>query len=143
MSQMGLGVMIRHLGTRRGLSEEEVALIHGKRISRVVLNNGSSRHNSIEIKFESGPTLVLSDEGQSCCESRYITSDDDLGYYSGADLYDVELGEHRESNSSEYGDCHEIQFLNVRTSKGVITFETHNEHNGYYGGFSIEARLQQ
>ena len=32
---------------------------------------------------------------------------------------------------------HEVQFLEILTSKGSITLSTHNEHNGYYGGFNI------
>ena len=35
-------------------------------------------------------------------------------------------------------EVHEVQFLKIRTSNGDITFETHNIHNGYYGGFYIE-----
>ena len=43
--------------------------------------------------------------------------------------------------SSEHNeDCHEVQFLEVKTSKGSFTMSSHNEHNGYYGGFSIEVR---
>ena len=38
-----------------------------------------------------------------------------------------------------WGGVHEVQFLNIETSLGIITFETHNEHNGYYGGFYIKA----
>jgi hypothetical protein len=33
--------------------------------------------------------------------------------------------------------------LNVHTSLGVITVETHNEHNGYYSGFYIRLRTVQ
>jgi hypothetical protein len=27
------------------------------------------------------------------------------------------------------------------TSKGALTMASHNEHNGYYGGFAIELRF--
>ena len=36
---------------------------------------------------------------------------------------------------------HECQSLLIDTSEGVIDFVTHVEHNGYYGGFSIQAKL--
>ena len=37
-------------------------------------------------------------------------------------------------------DVHEIQFLDVKTDKGIFQMANNNEHNGYYGGFLIEAR---
>ena len=37
---------------------------------------------------------------------------------------------------------HEVQFLALVTSKGEVVFSSHNEHNGYYGGFSIAARTE-
>lgn len=40
-------------------------------------------------------------------------------------------------------DVHEVQFLVVHTDKGDLTMSSHNEHNGYYGGFSIEARVSK
>jgi hypothetical protein len=39
----------------------------------------------------------------------------------------------------EYG-IHEVQFLIVDTDRGSFTCETHNEHNGYYGGFLVVCR---
>jgi hypothetical protein len=36
--------------------------------------------------------------------------------------------------SSEY-DVHETCFVEVQATGGFITLVTHNEHNGYYGGF--------
>lgn len=136
MGQLGMGVMINALfGRSDRMTAEEFESLKQGVISSVTLTD-----NMIKVKLEDGRILVLTDDGQSCCESRYITTDDDLSYFAGASLIDVDLGEHR-TTSGDYGDEHEIQFLNVKTSKGVITFETHNEHNGYYGGFSISAKL--
>ena len=42
---------------------------------------------------------------------------------------------------TEY-DEHEVQFLEVLTSKGGFTMASHNEHNGYYGGFLIRAAVE-
>jgi hypothetical protein len=35
-----------------------------------------------------------------------------------------------------YGE-HEQVFVEVVTTKGLITIANHNEHNGYYGGFAL------
>jgi hypothetical protein len=58
----------------------------------------------------------------------------------GAKLLDIEVRE-APNVPYEYGE-HEVQFLVVKTDKGNITFQTHNEHNGYYGGFYIQASLE-
>ncbi len=80
------------------------------------------------------------DGGQDCCEHRYMHSDDDIQSFVGGTLIDAEIREvpNREDG---YGDVHEVQFLIVTTSKGAFTIETHNEHNGYYGGFWVVARM--
>jgi hypothetical protein len=31
----------------------------------------------------------------------------------------------------------------VQTTKGSFTICTHNEHNGYYGGFSLRVKLHR
>ncbi len=81
-------------------------------------------------------TLKLWDNGQSCCESRYMTCDDLLDQFIGATVKGIEI---RESNSISniYGEDHDIEFLVIITDKGNITISNHNEHNGYYGGFSL------
>lgn len=93
------------------------------------------------VEFTDGSKLVLRDRGASCCERRYMTLDgDSLDYYKGASFLGAEVG----GASSEGEDTvHEIQFLNIRTSKGVFTVSNHNEHNGYYGGFSVVATFEE
>lgn len=104
-------------------------------IAGIVCENDAAR-----ILFENGKVLILEDQGQHGCEKRYMTTDDDIKYLVGARLVDVELGDVSEDNPDK-GDVHEIQFLIVKTTKGNATFVTHNEHNGCYGGFDIEARI--
>lgn len=82
--------------------------------------------------------LDLVDTGQSCCEHRYMTSDDDFAYYEGATLLGVEVKPGPDVEAKY--DTHETAFLDIKTSRGVFTVVTHNEHNGYYGGFSLRAR---
>ncbi len=92
----------------------------------------------ITLNFGNSPQMIveLRDDGRSCCESRYMTTDDDLPYHVGAKLLDMEILSAPDIKN-DADDVHEMQFLHVRTTKGVITLETHNEHNGYYGGFKI------
>ena len=133
MSQLGLGVMIRYLaGNAETVNAVKQSL--GKEISSVRVED-----NVLKFDFADGTKLSVWDGGQSCCEHRYMTSEksDDLNYYAGSKLTNLETVS-ADPVSVEYGD-HEIQFLNVTTDKGVFQVATHNEHNGYYGGFSIEA----
>ena len=64
---------------------------------------------------------------------------DDLSEYENAKLLDFELKE-APSIEDNYGE-HEIQFLDIKTDKGIFQIANHNEHNGYYGGFWIAARM--
>lgn len=87
--------------------------------------------------------LIIYDNGQSCCERRYITCDDELDSYVGAKIVgfeavrgpDVELEADEDGWVS--GDAHEQMFVKLETTSGTITLTTHNEHNGYYGGFAL------
>ena len=130
MTQPGLGVMIGMLGGNSN-SVEAFKRAMGKIIGTVHVDD-----NNLLFAFEDGTHLKISDEGQSCCENRYMSCDDDLKDFVGATLMDGELKDGG-GESGEYGEVHEIQFLDITTSKGVFTVSNHNEHNGYYGGFWI------
>lgn len=97
-----------------------------------------SVEDALIIRFENGGSLLIADEGQSCCEQRYMTCDDNLALEGGR-LQSIDLEAGGDSTDGGYGDAHEQQFLKIRTSEGDLTAVTHNEHNGYYGGFSIKA----
>ncbi len=71
-----------------------------------------------------------------------MTCDDDLAYVAGATFLAVALVE-GPIEKDEAGETHEVQFIKLATSKGVITISSHNENNGYYGGFSIEASIEK
>lgn len=134
MSQLGLGVMINMLGGNRESAEAASASM-GKQIYSVEMGD-----DVLHLRFVDGTGLDVSDEGQSCCEHRYMTKDgsDDLSYYVGAELLSLEV---RDAPDIEGCEAHECQFLDVKTSKGVFTLTSHNEHNGYYGGFSVRCSL--
>lgn len=95
--------------------------------------------NYLVIGFEDCTYISLFDDGQSCCEKRYITCDDDLNFLVGKQIIDVVK---KNFNKTYEDDVHEIMFVEIMfveilTKDGSITLCTHNEHNGYYGGFSI------
>ena len=103
-----------------------------------------------ERRFHEHRTLVIADDRQSCCERRYMTCDDDLSGHEGGHLVGINtdaadpkpvLDYAGEKADDDYDECHEVQFVKVQTTKGSFTLCTHNEHNGYYGGFSIEVKL--
>jgi hypothetical protein len=130
---LGIGVMIEMLGGNSD-SVKVVRASLGKTISTVRLGEDDALH----FEFEDGSRMQLADHGQSCCESRYMRTDDNLDEFAGSVLTNIELKDAPDV-SDDLGDVHEVQFLVVTTSKGTFTLSSHNDHNGYYGGFAIEA----
>ncbi len=133
MSNIGLGVMIKYLsGDQR--TSQAIASSIGKRIEQLSLED------DLLFTFTDGTKLKISDDRQSCCERRYMRTDDILPEFIGADFLGTDLKDSTYTDE-EYGDVHEIQFLEIKTSKGVFIIASHNEHNGYYGGFNICASI--
>ena len=131
-----MGVLI---GMLAGNSESVAAFTGalGKTISGLRLGEDDALH----FEFSDGTKIKLFDDDQACCELRYMRTDDDLAAFIGAVLEDAEIKDAPDAEE-EYG-THEVQFLEVKTSKGVFTMASHNEHNGYYGGFCIRAEVEQ
>ena len=102
-------------------------------ISRISIENHGER---ITIKTTNGKVFKIVDNGQLCCEFRYFTTDDNLTSFFGSEFMGVEQTGFT-SNSEDY-DEHDISFLVIHTSLGVVSFEAHNVHNGYYAGFQID-----
>lgn len=96
------------------------------------------------VRLPSG-TLRVWDNGQSCCESRYMTTDDDLPSFVGAKVVGLEAVEGPDIpyEGESYGEVHEQMFVKLETTAGTITLVTHNEHNGYYGGFDVETKWEE
>ena len=116
----------------------------GKTISDLRFSENDS---ALSITFADGSKLTLFDDGQSCCETRYMRTDDNLAEYIGGRLLGAEVKDVPKligfwKDEGEYG-CHDMQFLEITTSKGSFVMSNHNEHNGYYGGFCIEAKYEQ
>lgn len=127
MSQPGIGAMIHALS---GGSQQDPAKYVGRKITAAEMKN-----ERLSLTFEDGSKIAIWDNGQSCCESRYMTTDDDVQSLVGGQLTRIEAkpGPDRDA---EY-DVHEQVFVEVGTDKGFITIVNHNEHNGYYGGFGL------
>ena len=95
--------------------------------------------DGFKITTEKGNIFFLIDNGQNCCENwGYITTDDDLSQYIGANLLNIELvDDELNTVNIEYyiGAQYEepqTQFITVKTDKGVFQFAVYNAHNGYY-----------
>ena len=136
---LGLGVMLRMLS---GHERVDMSVLVGKRLASVAIVRDDERKSVLTVTFEDGTVLRLADEGQSCCESRYMTCDDDLSYLAGAEFVNAEIVDVKERQLDD-GESHDLSFLKLVTSKATATVVSHNEHNGYYGGFSIEASIEQ
>lgn len=136
MSDLGMGVMIGMLGGNKETVEAIKAAL-GKQISAVQVKD-----DVLSMAFTDKSTLQLRDDGQSCCESRYMVCDDQLDNFVGGTLLDISLEAAPDPpKKSEWEEEHQAQFLHVKTSKGSFTVSNHVEHNGYYGGFWIIASL--
>jgi hypothetical protein len=129
MSNLGLGVMLGMLSGNEESAETFREAI-GKTITDLELES-----EELVFTFSDGSRMKLFDDGQSCCEERYMHTDDDLAYYIGSKLLSAETRNAPDENAE--WDVHEVQFLLVTTDKGVFTMASHNIHNGYYGGFLI------
>jgi len=119
---------------------EDLNELSGRKITSIVL--GQSGDYSV-LRLSIGDNLFdIYDSKRSCCERRYMTTDDGLDEYVGATFLSIELREATEEwvdDEFDMMDSHSsaIQFLVIITDRGNISFANHNEHNGYYGGFEI------
>ena len=132
MGQLGMGVMI---GMLCGNYDSAVAFTGaiGKTITDLTLGNDDALH----FVFADGSKIKMFDDGQSCCENRYMQTDDNLADFVGAKLLGAQIKDAPNVTDEDgYGE-REVQFLEFQTDRGVFTMASHNEHNGYYGGFSI------
>lgn len=126
---LGIGVMMRMLGGGHSKSPETYV---GRVIAGAELDAGA---DCFRLSFTDGPKVKLFDDGQSCCENRYMTTDDDVQSLVGGTLLNIEGKKGADSPGG--GEVHEACFVEISTDQGFITLTNHNEHNGYYGGFSL------
>lgn len=80
--------------------------------------------------------LGISDNGQCCEMYGYLTSEDNLEPFVGAELFGITrtdtslLTQEIPTNPGEPADT---MFINIETSCGVLQFVAYNSHNGAYG----------
>lgn len=142
MSTPGMGYMISAL-RGNGSSVDTFQSAVNKTIASIALDpeyNGGD--GGLRIAFTDLSGIVLFDDARSCCENRYMHTDEDLQSFIGAQLVGAETRD-APDREDEHGEYHEVQFLLVHTDLGTFTLETHNEHNGYYGGFSLQCNKLQ
>ena len=94
--------------------------------------------NRLVFAFVGGPDIYLFDDDQSCCETRWIHTDDDLLYFTGCKFLGLEVKE-GPSEDTKY-EFRDSQFLIIKTTLGEFTVVNYNQHNGHYAGFKIVAR---
>lgn len=128
MSQPGIGAMIHHLS---GGSANDPTQYYGQ-----IITSAQIDEERLRLGLSGGKTIEIWDNGQSCCEHRYMTTDDDVSSLIGNELRRIEA-KPGPSIEGEYDDCHEQVFIEVATDKAFVTIANHNEHNGYYGGFGL------
>lgn len=129
MSEPGFGAMLHYLS---GGSANDPKKYYGKVVESAQLV-GDDR---LRISFVGGPVIELWDNGQSCCEKRYLTCDDDPADLNGQGLVSIEAVR-TEERDDNHGDPHEMVFVKVQGDRSAITLCAHNKHNGYYGGFGL------
>ena len=127
MSRPGIGAMLHALS---GGSEQDPAKYYGR-----VIKAAQFTETELALEFMDGTTIKIFDDGQSCCESRYMRTDDDVASLVGNELRRIEAKD-GPTVEMDYG-VHEQVFIEVGTDKGFIIIASHNEHNGYYGGFGL------
>ena len=128
---LGMGVMISILSGNEE-SVKAVTEAAGKSIASIKLTE-----KQLLFGFVDGTKVAIEDDGQSCCESRYMRTDDDIQPFVGAQFLGAEV---RDAPHEADDEDHEVQFLVINTSQGSFTIANHNVHNGYYGGFALRAR---
>ena len=129
MKHYGMTVMLHELmGNKETVDIVKESL--GKMIKRTYMEN-----DKLCLEFTDEKTILIFDDGQSCCEERYMMTDDDLDYYKDCEFINLEL--QAAADIKDESEMHEVQFVLITTSLGVFTMATHNIHNGYYSGFSV------
>ena len=110
----------------------------GKKIAKIYIdpdyNNGDG---GLVIEFEDNKKIILFDDNRQSSESRFIHSDDDLSWHMGSVFQGIQIKNIKDTRD-EYDCKHEIQFVHVLTETDILVVETHNVHEGHYGGFNLK-----
>jgi len=113
-----------------GYAGLDPAPYYGRTITRAFANE-----RQIKLTLDNEVTICLTDAGQSCCEYRYMTIEDNIEDLVGKKLTEISVREGG-TREAEY-DVHDIYFLHIKAEDECLVVANHNEHNGYYGGFDL------
>lgn len=102
MQQLGLGVVINMLGGNES-TVNALNVCLGQKIEKVWLDE---ENNRLRFLFKNKVKMSMWDNGQSCCESRYMRTDDDLSEFANTILKDVEISD--APSIEDGGECHDI-----------------------------------
>lgn len=127
MSHPGIGSMLPYLS---GGSKHDPSEYYGKTIKSATMTE-----DKISLTLADDKVISIWDNGQYCCEHRYMTTDDDIQSLVGNSLVRIEAKDAPDV-ADKWGE-HEQVFVEIATDKGFVTIVNHNEHNGYYGGFGL------
>ena len=127
MSRLGIGAMLHMLG---GGSEHSASEYYGRTICEAEIVD-----DRLRLTLDGGKKIEIWDDGQSCCEHRFMTCDDDLSSLLGHKIVRIEVKNGPDA-PAEY-DCHETCFVEIGTDQNFVTLTNHTEHNGYYGSFGL------
>lgn len=141
MSQFGIGANIQLLGGNVGTFEAYTTSLNKKIVDLKLDDSANDGDGALLITFEDNTRLSLYDCARSCCEHRYMSTDDDLSYYIGSTFTEVKML-YADDDEGKYGDVTETMFLHIVTNKGTFVINTYNSHNGYYGGIVLAARVE-
>jgi len=117
--------------------DELVRLCKGDIIAGLKLDKETNR---FVISFKDCKAVEIFDGPPCCCEHRYMSCDDELSYFIGAEFLGIEF-RGAKTGSEDTGCLTEYLFLDIQTSKGSFQLVNHNVHNGYYGGFNLDYRI--
>lgn len=114
---------------------QSVGEIIGKTIKDAYVLN-----DSLFIETNESEEFEIFDDGQSCCERRYLKCDDEMSNIIGGKILSIEEKIGPSSSDDEGYTYYDQVFIEVKTDKGFINLNMHNEHNGFYGCFSLRIK---
>lgn len=112
--------------------------LRGRRIKRICLEQID--RSELVVEFEGGVSLRVWDNEQQCCEKRSISTDDLLSQHVDTEYMGITVTQPIQEDEDRDGKFNDFQFIELRTSDGVVSFSVHNVHNGFYAGFDIQAK---
>ena len=137
MSQLGLGAMITLLGGNEDSVNAYTSSLGKKIVALKLDDDANSGDGALIMTFADDTQLKVYDEARSCCESRYLSTDDDLTHYVNSKLKSIETSAADTKDVEDNYGVTEMMFVHVKTTKGTFVINSYNSHNGYYGGICI------